>query len=905
MILKEIKMKDFLSHKDTSIKIGPRITALIGENGAGKSSILDAIYYSFFKDINRGLKIDDLIRKGENASEVSLSFQVENKTYSISRKRRRDGSTRSKLFDITDETTPKTLTTSTKIADQLIVDIIGLNKELFKNAIYIQQGEIADLVTKTSSERKKIIGRLLSLDKYELAYTEMFKVITHFEQSFARIIGELKQVPKLKEKLKEEKGRVSGTEKDINSIIEQEKLSKNEYEEKKTLKEVWDAKKSSFVENNTELNAKNRELTTEEKSRISIENDLTEINNAEERLKEIKPELSIFDDIKRAKELLDKISSESLLLESITEKFNQILDWEATIDQNKSSIKEYNDYKKEIKAIDAEIKPLKETNDIYQQLTGKKKGLIKSKSENQKIVNRIFANMRKIDLEVKETNDENIKILKEYRKSVSKECQTTQKAMDKLNTEIGKENGIISETYDLINTLETAKNICPVCNSKLTKEHKEKVLLEQETKIKKSSEEEKKLLKQKEKETKLLERNQKKLRFLDENADYKKLRKTDKDLESNRIDFDLLVSDMDKIKKQVESYQELIKLKTEHREKLESLQENYDEYKLAEKALKKIDKSSVLMEKTGKEELIKDLKEESSNILTKTNVDEGELEERIVVLRDLDEERIKLETKISRKENVLKMKEDNKKKINELDGEVSTLEKELENIGYSEEDYKTKSYEFTVAQKKYQEIRKNLAKKKTLQREIKRSIKELEKDIRELEKKDMESKRLEKYIQFLKKIRKVFHKDGIQENIRQEIKPIIKYHTQDLFHQFNLPFTGLELTDDYNIQLQKNDADYYVSEISGGEKTASALALRLGIAKALAGKELQLIMLDEPTIHLDSQRRTELVNIILQLRSIPQIIVVSHDDELKKAADTTLEVEMKNGISEVSPLQID
>ena len=899
MILKEIKMKNFLSHKDTNIKLGPGITALIGENGAGKSSILDAIYYTFFKDVNRGSKIDDLLRKGTNASEVSLSFQVENKSYTISRKRIRNGSTRSKLFDITDETTPKTLTTSTKIADQLIVEIIGLNKELFKNAIYIQQGEIADLVTKTSSERKKIIGRLLGLDKYELAHTEMFKVITHFNQSFARIKGELKQVPKLKEDLKEEKGRLSGIEKDVNVLIEQENLSQKKYEEKKAVKKDWDEKKSNFLKSDSNLITKNKEFETEKKNKITFDKELDSISKAEERLEEIGPQISVLADIRNAKGIQDKITLESLLLGSITEKFDQILNWEDKIDQNKTSYEEYNNYKKKIKEIYEEIEPLKEANDNYQQLTGKKDGLIKSISDNQEIIDEILANMRKIGLEIKETSDENLEILREYRTSVSNECKMKQKIIDKLNTEIGTEKGISSETFDLINTLKTAKNICPVCNSKLTKEHKEKVLLEQETKIKKSNEKEKTLLKQKEDETKLLEKNQKKIRFLDEKTDYKKLRKTDKILEGMKRGFESLVSDMNKIEKQVESFQELIKLKTEHEKKLENLQENYNKYGFAEKALKETDKSEVFTEKSEKEKRIKNLCKEFNKILSETNINENELEGKIKQLEILDEERISLETVISRKKDFLKNRKENEKKIDELKGEISTLKNELENIGYNEADYKTKSKEFEEAQKNYQELRKNLGEKKTLQRELKRTTNKLEKEIKELEVKDVESKRLEKYIQFLNRIRKVFHNDGIQEVIRQKSKPVIKYYTQDLFHQFNLPFTGLELTDDYNIQLQRNEDDFYIKEISGGEKTASALALRLGIAKALAGKELQLIMLDEPTIHLDSQRRSELVNIILQLRNIPQIIVVSHDEELKKAADTIISVELKNDCSEI------
>uniref|UniRef100_A0A7C5YC85 RecF/RecN/SMC N-terminal domain-containing protein n=1 Tax=Caldiarchaeum subterraneum TaxID=311458 RepID=A0A7C5YC85_CALS0 len=52
--------------------------------------------------------------------------------------------------------------------------------------------------------------------------------------------------------------------------------------------------------------------------------------------------------------------------------------------------------------------------------------------------------------------------------------------------------------------------------------------------------------------------------------------------------------------------------------------------------------------------------------------------------------------------------------------------------------------------------------------------------------------------------------------------------------------------------------------------------------------------MDEPTTHLDTERRRELVNVLKNFaggkRVIPQIIVVSHDRELTEAADTVYEV---------------
>ena len=90
-----------------------------------------------------------------------------------------------------------------------------------------------------------------------------------------------------------------------------------------------------------------------------------------------------------------------------------------------------------------------------------------------------------------------------------------------------------------------------------------------------------------------------------------------------------------------------------------------------------------------------------------------------------------------------------------------------------------------------------------------------------------------------------------------------------------------------------------LSMVSGGEKIAIALALRLGITQAMANGELDSILLDEPTIHLDASRRHELIHLLKEMSSLPQMIIVTHEPQLENAADNLIKVEKENGISKV------
>ena len=47
-MIESVKIRDFLSHKDTMITLGNNTSVFVGNNGVGKSSVVDAITFAFF-----------------------------------------------------------------------------------------------------------------------------------------------------------------------------------------------------------------------------------------------------------------------------------------------------------------------------------------------------------------------------------------------------------------------------------------------------------------------------------------------------------------------------------------------------------------------------------------------------------------------------------------------------------------------------------------------------------------------------------------------------------------------------------------------------------------------------------------------------------------------------------------
>jgi exonuclease SbcC len=66
-------------------------------------------------------------------------------------------------------------------------------------------------------------------------------------------------------------------------------------------------------------------------------------------------------------------------------------------------------------------------------------------------------------------------------------------------------------------------------------------------------------------------------------------------------------------------------------------------------------------------------------------------------------------------------------------------------------------------------------------------------------------------------------------------------------------------------------------------------------------QNFELLILDEPTIHLDQQRRQALTDLLLKLKvKIPQMIIVTHDPELEIVGDRVVRVKNVNGVSKVT-----
>lgn len=146
------------------------------------------------------------------------------------------------------------------------------------------------------------------------------------------------------------------------------------------------------------------------------------------------------------------------------------------------------------------------------------------------------------------------------------------------------------------------------------------------------------------------------------------------------------------------------------------------------------------------------------------------------------------------------------------------------------------------------------------------------------------------FVRVLEKIRStVYNRDGpIGTSLRSWAIKVISEKASDYASLFNIGISRIELAEkprEIAITCYGRHGEIDMDSLSGGEKVAAALALRLGIAYMMGSNKLDFVILDEPTTHLDEERRKALVRIISEAfregaGPLSQMIIITHDSEI-------------------------
>ena len=153
---------------------GVHVACLCGDNGHGKSALLDAITWCLWGRA-RGQVQDDLVSYGAEEARVALEFLARGSRYRAVRMRRRAGGRRQQgstvlelraINDYGGDAQPISGNT-VRETQAKIEQLVGMDYETFINSAFLLQGRADEFTNKTPAERKTVLASILGLEAYE------------------------------------------------------------------------------------------------------------------------------------------------------------------------------------------------------------------------------------------------------------------------------------------------------------------------------------------------------------------------------------------------------------------------------------------------------------------------------------------------------------------------------------------------------------------------------------------------------------------------------------------------------------------------------------------------------------------------------------------------------------------
>lgn len=904
MILNNIRLEDFISHKKTELELGYGINVVVGPNGAGKTSILDGISFALFSDSSSRGKKENLINSRAKKCKVGLAFTEGGIGYDVEWVMERKGAAQGSLFRLANGKKSLLVRGGERSVVPEIEKVLGIDKNMFLQSVYVRQGEIEKLVTARPGDRKELISRLLGVEDLERAWNGMKTIIQAYINKQIALETELKRKPTIKK----QKNEAEAKSKEL-----QEKLAL-----KKNNMACANSELSGLQAVLDELKEKKKKFNAVDKERSTIEQNITNLEKKLEREQdELKRALAAEEIVRSLEDYANKLpfledyvrglaekESQQLKRDAFQGKLDEIAQLSKSLEENVNGHEVYIEKEEQIAEKQKQRRKFEGAdtalNKAKKQLETFEKEKIKKNADLTKELDRCLKALGE-PLYV-----DNVQAVLE---AVRNESQAKIKEIDSRIDEINGSLRVLEQRkIDLDENLgkfasDSGVKACPTCETELSPNR----VLQLTSKYS-------------------LERNAAETRLTNLHADFKEAKRTRDQALERKTQIDSvdpervrclaaelaeatdhvarMKLEIEEVTKQAETLQtldaELAKLENEKN----AFEEASNEYDLAKRRLDKMpSEEDVAAEMKPVTATLTEISGLLRTSVEKLGVEPKEPQKELKILRKKKEEydqnlpiahrKIEFESNVTlATEELLACKEN-----------CSKIIREIEALGYDGNEHERTEKEVELKSQAIQDVKEDIARTDQALKGFEEEVRKYVEELKVLEEKTTEKKLVDGYVVTLNKIRDAYGKDGIQKMIRARARPLLEKTTRDLFERFNLAYSDIKIDDDYNISVIGPSGEQDIDQISGGERVALAIALRLAIAQVLSGR-IETVIMDEPTTHLDEERRKELVNILNSFfrvggRIIPQMLIITHHNEIEEVADVVYSVKKKEGYSTV------
>jgi exonuclease SbcC len=953
-----LELEGFLSYKEKTVIDFSDLSlfAITGMTGAGKTTIIDAITFALYGKCPRfekGASKEDYISKGKDFFRVSLTFSLNDKTYTVGRYLK---SGKNIVVSLKENGKEIITEEKNKLREERIKEILNMDYDTFTKVIVLPQGEFAKFIKPESpQERREIIMRLSNLDKID----KMRELAASQKRDLK---NEIDSISLMIDNLKSTQENVEELQKKLDSL--EQELSVKTSEKKVLLERLSKAKKKHELK--TELN----KLTAEYEN---LENQKEQMELIKKRIEFLKPKLSLKSDIERYIKLKNELEKTALELDKKNkdyflkeQEYNKLLinfetikaDYEKTkyqeervergyriisILENALSIESYitNDETR-IRDLEQQLKIKKEEKSTLLAEIEHYENLSKEvdKEAIEKDIENLTVIISQLELKEKEKNKKLLeqKKLMEEVDDINKEILKYKEEQKELDQELNaNKNNIVLYYSNMLKTLLKENDTCPVCGGVYhEKEHTTMLDIEIEEDIIKNIEDikrkiallEDRLKSKKEAleklseeieglEKELLEKEilQSRLKELKQRKEFQdNIQKNLEKLTSKKDKLENEILFLNKQKEALEKdlYNKKESLKTLEKEllsygvkegHLQNKKNVIDQYKNKLDEIKKeIQDKRKIYEDTKEmintyEKSIMLLKEQVSSLSAKKNTISEELNELETKLSSIEDKEKVLE-ELNRLENYERTYNEYMVKLSNLKEQIQLKENEIANI--TEEAPPQELENMLEVSEEYvktlnQEIG-SISSKINQAKENEKQIKELEETIKDLEKKYNIYERLEQDLK----------SDALQAYISQKIiEELVKYA--------NVYASKMEFPYSFKVEEKSREKDSIVVEdafgntrpiksLSGGETFITSLCFALALSEAVGSKHLKSLFIDEGFGTLDKETLEKVGNALeLLSQNINKMVgIITHVESLaEKFPNRLIVTKTKDGSSKI------
>ncbi len=314
------------------------------------------------------------------------------------------------------------------------------------------------------------------------------------------------------------------------------------------------------------------------------------------------------------------------------------------------------------------------------------------------------------------------------------------------------------------------------------------------------------------------------------------------------------------------------------------------------------------------------LESETSQNLRK--IEELNLEKKIISenLNRLDRE-ISLGEKQVQDLKIIKVKleelKEKKSRLKEIETMNNMLKKDIALLDGQSETIKTLIFDLNKFQKLYEEKQKGLENAMKEERiaeikvaELRKEIEVFSMQIQELKERILKTEQIKKQLEYISELETWLSKkfSSLIANVEKNVMVKLKMEFSKLFSEW---FSML-VAENFNVKLDNNftpiveQQDYEIdyAYLSGGERTAIALAYRLALNQVINSilskiKTRDFVILDEPTDGFSEQQLDKMREVLEEL-NVAQLIIVSHEQKIEGFVENVIRFKKENGISGIA-----